>query len=135
MEKTKVGPHRHNFSPAMLDWRVFLDNKRCSMQKKEIFEKLIYSIETNMITSFFSKFSFKFLTNSIKYVVSRAISGALNRSSHQSCSARKGVLKAPVPQSLFSSTTRAFYSALWKINLVCTVNRCSSSPTILKNVL
>ena len=30
---------------------------------------------------------------------------------------------------------RAFFSAPRKINLGCSVNRCSSSPTVLKNVL
>ena len=43
------------------------------MQKKEIFVKLIYSIKTNMITSYFSNFLVKFLRNSINYVVSRAV--------------------------------------------------------------
>ena len=47
------------------------------MQKKEIFIKLNYSIKTSMITSFFSEFLVKFLRNSIKYVLSRAVSGAL----------------------------------------------------------
>ena len=46
-------------------------------RKKEIFVKLIYSIKTNLITSFFSKFLVKFLRNSIKYVVSRVVPGAL----------------------------------------------------------
>ena len=39
--------------------------------------KLIYSIKTNTIISFFSKFLVMFLRNSIKYAVSRAVSGAL----------------------------------------------------------
>ena len=56
---------------------VFTNNKRYSMQKKEILVKLIYTIKTNLITSFFSKFLVKFLRNSIKYVVSRVVSGAL----------------------------------------------------------
>ena len=47
------------------------------MQKKEIFVRLIYSIKTNLINSFFSKILVKFLRNSIKYVVSRVVSGAL----------------------------------------------------------
>ena len=61
----------------MHDWGVFPNNKRCSLQKKEIFVTLIYSIKTNMITSFFSKFLVKFLRNSINYVVSKAVSDAL----------------------------------------------------------
>ena len=77
-EKIKVGIHKHNFSPAMHGWGVFPNNERYSMQKKEIFVKLIYSIKTNLITSFFSKFLVKFLRNSIKYVVSRVVSGALS---------------------------------------------------------
>ena len=40
------------------------------------FVKLIYSIKTKLIISFFFKFLVKFLKNRIKYVVSRAISGA-----------------------------------------------------------
>ena len=48
------------------------------MQKKKIFVKLIYSIKINLITSFFSKSLVKFLRNSIKYVVSRAVLGALS---------------------------------------------------------
>ena len=39
--------------------------------------KLIYSIKTNTIISFFSKLLVMFLRNSIKYAVSRAVSGAL----------------------------------------------------------
>ena len=69
--------HKHNFSPAMHGWGVFPNNERYSMQKKEIFVKLIYSIKTNLITSFFSKFLVKFLRSSIKYVDSREVSGAL----------------------------------------------------------
>ena len=45
--------------------------------RKKICLKLIYSIKTNTIISFLSKFLVKFLSNSIKYVVSRAFSGAL----------------------------------------------------------
>ena len=41
------------------------------------FVKLIYSIKTNMITSILSKFLFRFLKNSIKYVVSRGVAVAL----------------------------------------------------------
>ena len=77
-KKIKVGAHKHNFFPVMHGWGVFPNNKRYSIQKKEIFVKLIYSIKTNLITSFFSKFLVKFLRNSIKYVVSRVVSGALS---------------------------------------------------------
>ena len=45
--------------------------------RKKICLKLIYSIKTNTIISSLSKFLVKFLSNSIKYVVSRAVSGAL----------------------------------------------------------
>ena len=45
--------------------------------RKKICLKLIYSIKTNTIISFLSKFLVKFLSNSIKYVVSRAVPGAL----------------------------------------------------------
>ena len=48
------------------------------MKKKEIFLKLIYSIKTNMITSFFSKYLGKFLRNDTKCVLSRVVSGALS---------------------------------------------------------
>ena len=51
--------------------------KEAASSKKEMCVKLIYSIKANTIISFFSKFLVKFLTNSIKYVVSRAVSGAL----------------------------------------------------------
>ena len=62
----------------MHGWGVSANNKRYNMQKKETFVvKLIYSIKTNLITSFFSKFLVKFLRNSIKYVVSRVVPGAL----------------------------------------------------------
>ena len=46
--------------------------------REKICVKLIYSIKTNTIISFFSKFLVKFLRNSIKYVVSRAVLGALS---------------------------------------------------------
>ena len=52
--------------------------KEVVSRKKEICVKLIYSIETNTSISFFSKFLVKFLRNSIKYVVSRAVLGALS---------------------------------------------------------
>ena len=50
--------------------------KEIVSRKKEICVKPIYSIKTNTIMSFFSKLLIKFLRNSIKYVVSRAVSGA-----------------------------------------------------------
>ena len=73
-----MGVHKHNFSPAMHDYGVFRNNKRYSMQKKEIFVKLIYYIKTNLINSFFSKCLVKILRNSIKYVVLRVVSGAFS---------------------------------------------------------
>ena len=51
--------------------------KEVRSRKKEICVKLIYSIKTNTIISFFSKFLVKFLRSSIKYVVWRAVLGAL----------------------------------------------------------
>ena len=45
--------------------------------RKKICVKLIYSIKTNMIISYFSKFLVTFLRNIIKYLVSRVGSGAL----------------------------------------------------------
>ena len=62
----------------MHGWGVFINNKRCSMQEKEIFVKLIYFIKTNFINSCSSKFLVRLLTNSIKYFVSRVVSGALS---------------------------------------------------------
>ena len=73
-----MGAHKHNFFRAMHGWEVFPNNKRYSMQKKEIFVKQIYSIKTNLITSFFSKSLVNFWKNSAKYVVSRVVSGALS---------------------------------------------------------
>ena len=66
--------------------------KEVASRKKEICVKLIYSTKTNTIISFFSKFLVKFLRNSIKYVVLRAVSSALKVS----------LLKAMVIQSAFS---------------------------------
>ena len=66
--------------------------KEVASRKKEMCVKLIYSIKTNTIISFFSKFLVKFLRNSIKYVVLRAVSSALKVS----------LLKAMVIQSAFS---------------------------------
>ena len=48
------------------------------MEKSETFVKLIYSIKTNMITSFFSTFLVKFLRNSIKYLILRVVLGVLS---------------------------------------------------------
>ena len=63
-----------------------------SMQKKVILIKLVHSIKTNMITSIFFKFLVTFLRNSIKYVVLRAVSGALKIS----------LLRATTIQSTFT---------------------------------
>ena len=52
--------------------------KEVASKKKEMCVKLIYSIKTNTMISFFSKFLVEFLRNSIIYVVSRAVSGALS---------------------------------------------------------
>ena len=52
--------------------------KEVASRKKKMCVKLIYSIKTNTIISFFSKFLVKFFRNSIKYVVSRTVSGALS---------------------------------------------------------
>ena len=95
-KKIEVGAHKHNFFPAMHGRGNFPNNKIYSMQKKEIFVKLIYFIKTNLITSFFSKFLVKFLRNSIKYVVSRAVSGAL------SGALKVALLRAMAIQSAFS---------------------------------
>ena len=51
--------------------------KEVASSKKKMCVKLIYFITTNTIINFFFKFSVKFLRNSIRYVVSRAVSGAL----------------------------------------------------------
>ena len=77
-KKIKVGAHKHDFFPAMHGCGNFPNNKIYSMQKKEIFVKLIYFIKTNLITSFFSKFLVTFLRNRIKYIVSRVVSDALS---------------------------------------------------------
>ena len=52
--------------------------KEVASRKNKISVKLIYSIETNTIISFFSKFLIKFLRNGIKDVVSRGVLGALS---------------------------------------------------------
>ena len=52
--------------------------KEVANRKNKISVKLIYSIETNTIISFFSKFLIKFLRNGIKDVVSRGVLGALS---------------------------------------------------------
>ena len=89
-------------APAMHGWEVFPNNKRCSMQKKVILVKLIYSIKTNMITSIFPKFLVRFLRNNIKYVVSRAVSRALMVS----------VLRATTFRSTFTDEGKNKYTAL-----------------------
>ena len=62
----------------MHGWGVFPNNERCMKEENKIFVKLIYFIKTGLITSFFFKSLVKFLRNSMKYVVSRAVSGALS---------------------------------------------------------
>ena len=52
--------------------------KGVASRKKEMCVKVIYSIKTNTIISFFSKCLITFLRNSIKYVVSIAVLGALS---------------------------------------------------------
>ena len=52
--------------------------KEVASRKKKMCVKLIYSIKTNTIISFFSKCLITFLRNSIKYVVSIAVLGALS---------------------------------------------------------
>ena len=66
--------------------------KEVASRKKKMCVKLIYSIKTSTIISFFSKFLVKFFRNSIKYVVSRAVSGAL----------KVALLRAMAIQSAFS---------------------------------
>ena len=56
----------------MHGWEVFPNNKRCRMQKKKNISKLIYSIKTNLTNSFLVRF-----LSSIRYIDSRAVSGAL----------------------------------------------------------
>ena len=70
--------------------------KEVASRKKKMCVKLIYSIKTNTIISFFSKFLVKFLRNSIKYVVSRAVLGAL------SGALKVALLRAMAIQSAFS---------------------------------
>ena len=70
--------------------------KEVASRKKKICVKLIYSIKTNTIISFFSRFLVEFLRNSIKYVVSRAVSVAL------SGTLKVALLRAMAIQSAFS---------------------------------
>ena len=70
--------------------------KEVASKKKEMCVKLIYSIKTNTIIGFFSKFLVEFLRNSIKYVVSRAVSVAL------SGTLKVALLRATAIQSAFS---------------------------------
>ena len=58
--------------------------------------KLIYSIKTNTIMSFYSKCLVKFLRNSIKSLVSRGVSGALPGA------LKVALLRAMAIQSVFS---------------------------------
>ena len=64
--------------------------------RKKICGKLIYSIKTNTIITFFSEFLVKFLRNSVKYVISRAVSGAI------SGALKAAPLRAMATQSAFS---------------------------------
>ena len=73
--------------------REFLPITKEVASRKKMCVKLIYSIKTNTIISFFSKFLVKFLINSI---VSRAISGAL------SGALKVALLRAMAIQSAFS---------------------------------
>ena len=73
-----------------------LIRKEVRSRKKEICVKLIYSIKTNTIISFFSKFLVKSLRNSIKYAVSRVVLDAL------SGELRFALLRAMAIQSAFS---------------------------------
>ena len=66
--------------------------KEVASRKKKMCVKLIYSIKTNTIISFFSKFLVTFLRNNLKYVVSRAVSGIL----------KVALLRAMAIQSAFS---------------------------------
>ena len=75
-EKKKV-LHNHNFLPAMHGWGISPYKKRSSKQEKGNMCKTDLCYQKNTIISFFSKFLVKFLRNSIKYVASRAVSGAL----------------------------------------------------------
>ena len=70
--------------------------KEIASRKKKMCVKLIYSIKTNTIVSFFSKFLVKFLRNILKYVVSRAVSGA------RSGALKVARLRAMAIQSAFS---------------------------------
>ena len=72
-----MGLHKYNFSSAIMAREFSLITKDVA-DKKKIFVKFIYSIKTNLITSFFSKYLVKFLRNSIKYVVSRVVLGTFS---------------------------------------------------------
>ena len=71
--------------------------KEVASTKKKMCVKLIYSIKTNTIISFFSKFLVKFLRNSIKYEVLRAVSGAFLGA------LKVALLRAMAIQSAFSN--------------------------------
>ena len=70
--------------------------KEVTSRKKKMCVKLIYSIKTSTIISFFSKFLVKFLRNSIKYVALRAVLGAL------SGALKVALLRAMAIQNAFS---------------------------------
>ena len=78
----------HSFSPAMHGWGVFPDNKRCSMQKKDM-HKIDLFHQNKHDHQLFLQFLVKFLRNNIKYVVSSAVSGAVS-----------GELKVPLFRTL-----------------------------------
>ena len=65
----KVGIHKHNFLQPCMAGEFSPITRDIVCIKKETFVKLIYSIKTNLIANFFSKYLVKFLRNSIKYLV------------------------------------------------------------------
>ena len=73
-----MGLHKHNFFPAMHGWAVFPSNERCSMQKRNM-SKIDLFNQNKHNHQRFLRILVKFLRNNIKYVVSKAVSGALFR--------------------------------------------------------
>ena len=80
----------------MHGWGISPNKKRNNKQEQKICLKLIYSIKANTIINFFSKCFVTFLKNSIKYVASRALSGAI------SGVLKVALLRAMAIQSTFS---------------------------------
>ena len=78
----KVLPHKHNFSAAMHGWGIFPNNKSSSKLEKNMCKTDLF-YQNKHDHQFFLQILVKFLRNSIKYVVSRAVpsahSGALLR--------------------------------------------------------